>query len=179
MRTERPLSLLVRPRTPAFTRKFNADAMGALAEFSAISVTSREDGLLLQALWEPDLEQAIDHLERVLGVPLALPMLQINYVLGEPILEPVLAVTVVCPEMYTGDVIADLHRRRGLLTGLEDAPGGKQVLATVPLAELIGYVVQLRAMTRRSGSASAVFFDYQPVPPGSGPKGPVANVMRA
>lgn len=151
-----------------------------MAGFEAIAATPQENGTLLEALWEPDLELAIDHLQRVAGVPAETSDLRINYVVGERTLEPVLEVKVTCPETFVGDVMTDLTRRRGVITGMGDADGGKQINAYVPLAELIGYVAHLRAITRRTGAASATFFDYQPVPPApDGPRGPIANIMRA
>jgi len=177
--TQRPLSLLIRPRALVFIEKFNAEVARALADFEAIAATPQEDGTLLEALWEPYLEAAIDHLQRVASVPVKTSELRINYVVGDPTLEPVLAVKVTCPETFVGDVMLDLTRRRGVITGLDDADGSKQIDACVPLAELIGYVAHLRAITLRTGTASATFFEYQPIPPApEGPRGPIANVMR-
>ena len=179
MRTHRPLSLVIRPLALTFTEKFNAEVARALVDFEAITATPQKDGALLAALWEPDLERAIDHLQRVAGIAVRASELRINYVLGEPALEPVLEVKVTCPETFVGDVMTDLTRRRGVITGMDGADGGKQVDAYVPLAELIGYVAHLRAITQGTGAASATFFDYQPVPPApDGPGGPIANVMR-
>lgn len=64
------------------------------------------------------------------------------------LLEPIMNVEVMTPEDYVGDVVADLNRRRGLILGMDDGHSGKIVKAEVPLAELFGYVSQLRSMTK-------------------------------
>jgi elongation factor G len=64
------------------------------------------------------------------------------------LLEPIMHVEVITPEEHVGDVVADLNRRRGLILGMDDGHAGKIVKAEVPLAELFGYVTQLRSMTR-------------------------------
>ena len=50
------------------------------------------------------------------------------------LLEPIMNVEVVTPEEYSGDVIGDLNRRRGQITGMDESPSGKVVTADVPLA---------------------------------------------
>lgn len=65
------------------------------------------------------------------------------------LLEPIMNVEVATPEEFVGDVVADLNRRRGIILGMDDSySGGKTVKAEVPLAELFGYVSQLRSMTK-------------------------------
>ncbi|MGO1376968.1 MAG: elongation factor G, partial [Psychrobacter sp.] len=60
------------------------------------------------------------------------------------LLEPVMKVEVETPEDYMGDIMGDLNRRRGLVQGMEDLPGGtKQIRAEVPLAEMFGYATQM------------------------------------
>jgi elongation factor G len=84
---------------------------------------------------------------------------------AEPILlEPVMNVEVVTPEEYMGDVMGDLNKRRGTLQGV-DAKGDSQVIrAYVPLAEMFGYVTQLRTMTSGRGVSSMMFSHYEKVP---------------
>ena len=60
------------------------------------------------------------------------------------LLEPVMKVEVVTPEEYMGDVMGDLNRRRGVVVGMDEQPGGKVVRATVPLATMFGYSTDLR-----------------------------------
>ena len=67
------------------------------------------------------------------------------------ILEPMMKVTVIVPEEYMGDVIGDLNSRRGLIRGMEDRTGAKQINARVPLSEMFGYVNDLRSKTQGRG----------------------------
>ncbi|UZR92935.1 elongation factor G [Chondrinema litorale] len=80
------------------------------------------------------------------------------------ILEPVMNVEVVSPDEYTGNVIGDLNKRRGLPKG-QDVKGGAVVIkADVPLSELFGYVTDLRTITSGRASASLTFSHYAEVP---------------
>jgi elongation factor G len=74
---------------------------------------------------------------------------------AKPVLmEPIMKLEVVSPEEYTGEVIGDLNRRRGMMEGM-DMKGGAQVIrAKVPLSEMFGYVTQLRTIT--SGRATSI-----------------------
>jgi elongation factor G len=63
-----------------------------------------------------------------------------------------------------GDVIGDLNSRRGAITGIEDVPGLKIIGATVPLANMFGYVSDLRSKTQGRAVPSMTFKEYQPVP---------------
>ena len=77
------------------------------------------------------------------------------------LLEPMMKVEVVTPEANMGDVVGDLNRRRGLIEGMIDAPGGlRQVNAVVPLAELFGYATALRSATQGRASYSMEFLKY-------------------
>jgi elongation factor G len=80
------------------------------------------------------------------------------------LLEPIMNVEVVTPEDYMGDVNGDLNRRRGVLQGLEDAPGGKIVRAQVPLSEMFGYATTLRSMSQGRATYTMEFGHYAEVP---------------
>lgn len=81
------------------------------------------------------------------------------------ILEPMMKVEVTTPEDFMGDVVGDLNRRRGLIEGMEDAPGGlKSVNAQVPLAEMFGYATDLRSQTQGRASYSMEFLKYAEAP---------------
>lgn len=81
------------------------------------------------------------------------------------LLEPIMKVEVETPENYMGDVIADLNRRRGIISGLETSTiGGNIVLAQVPLSEMFGYATGLRSQTQGRASYSMEFFKYNEVP---------------
>jgi elongation factor G len=81
------------------------------------------------------------------------------------ILEPVMKVEVVTPEDYMGDVMGDLHRRRGLVGGMEDVPAGKILRAEVPLSEMFGYATALRSATQGRATYSMEFLQYAEAPP--------------
>jgi elongation factor G len=80
------------------------------------------------------------------------------------ILEPIMKVEVVTPEDYSGDVIGDLNRRRGQITGMDDGPSGKQILAEVPLAEMFGYATSVRSMSQGRATFTMEFEKYMEVP---------------
>jgi elongation factor G len=83
------------------------------------------------------------------------------------IMEPIMKLEVITPEEYVGPVIGDLNRRRGLPKGQETRMGGAVAIqAEVPLAEMFGYVTQLRTLT--SGrAASTMEFSHYAAPPES------------
>ena len=80
------------------------------------------------------------------------------------LLEPVMQVEVVLPEEYTGDVMGDLHSRRGQIEGHETRPGTQIVKAMVPLATMFGYATELRSMTQGRATYSMHFGEYKEVP---------------
>jgi len=80
------------------------------------------------------------------------------------ILEPVMKVEVVTPEDYMGDVMGDLNRRRGIVSGMEDTPSGKVIRAEVPLAEMFGYATDVRSATQGRATYSMEFDKYAEAP---------------
>jgi len=80
------------------------------------------------------------------------------------LLEPMMKVEVVTPEDYMGDVVGDLNRRRGLISGMDDTPSGKVVNASVPLAEMFGYATDLRSASQGRATYSMEFEKYAEAP---------------
>ena len=80
------------------------------------------------------------------------------------LLEPMMAVEVETPEDYMGDVMGDLNRRRGIIQGMDDMPGGKAIKAEVPLAEMFGYSTDLRSMSQGRATYSMEFKHYSEAP---------------
>lgn len=80
------------------------------------------------------------------------------------ILEPIMKVEVVVPEQYYGDVIGDISRRRGQMTGESQRGNAKIVEADVPLAEMFGYVTDLRSFTQGRGQYSMTFSHFGECP---------------
>jgi elongation factor G len=80
------------------------------------------------------------------------------------LLEPIMKVEVVTPEDYSGDVIGDLNRRRGQITGMDDGPSGKVISADVPLSEMFGYATSVRSMSQGRATFTMEFAKYVEVP---------------
>jgi len=81
------------------------------------------------------------------------------------LLEPIMKVEVVTPEEYSGDVIGDLNRRRGQITGMDETPAGKSITADVPLSEMFGYATTVRSMSQGRATFTMEFSKYVEVPP--------------
>ncbi|HET7199401.1 MAG TPA: elongation factor G [Burkholderiales bacterium] len=81
------------------------------------------------------------------------------------LLEPIMKVEVVTPEEYSGDVIGDLNRRRGQITGMDETPAGKAITADVPLSEMFGYATTVRSMSQGRATFTMEFTKYTEVPP--------------
>ena len=81
------------------------------------------------------------------------------------ILEPIGKVTVLCPEEYTGDIIGDFNKRRGMIldTGTTD-DGEAKIDAEVPMAEMLKYATELRSMTKGRGTYVIDFDRYERAP---------------
>ena len=83
---------------------------------------------------------------------------------GSVLLEPIMKVEVVTPEEYTGSVIGDLNSRRGHIQG-QDMRGNANVInAMVPLANMFGYVNNLRSMSQGRATFTMQFDHYEQVP---------------
>jgi elongation factor G len=80
------------------------------------------------------------------------------------LLEPVMKVDVFTPDDHVGDVIGDLNRRRGMIKSQEAGMTGVRVKADVALAEMFGYIGDLRTMTSGRGQFSMEFSHYSPCP---------------
>ncbi len=88
------------------------------------------------------------------GIPHAKPKL----------LEPVMKVEVVTPEEYMGDIIGDLNSRRGQVNGMDQRGNARVIDATVPLANMFGYVNTLRSMSQGRAQYTMQFAHYADVP---------------
>ncbi|MDE0588442.1 elongation factor G [Halocynthiibacter sp. C4] len=83
---------------------------------------------------------------------------------GAKLLEPIMSVEVVTPEDYTGNIIGDLTSRRGQVQG-QDARGNAIAIdAFVPLANMFGYINNLRSMSSGRANFTMQFDHYEPVP---------------
>ena len=86
---------------------------------------------------------------------------------GPQILEPIMRIDIITPEEYTGSVIGDLNRRRGMPKGQEiTTSGAVSITADVPLSEMFGYVTDLRTITSGRANSAMTFSHYAAVPKG-------------
>src|SRR5437764_11649919 len=83
---------------------------------------------------------------------------------GPVLLEPIMKVEVVTPEDYLGNVIGDLNSRRGQIVGTDSRGNAQVVNAMVPLANMFGYVNNLRSMSQGRASYTMQFDHYEQVP---------------
>jgi elongation factor G len=83
---------------------------------------------------------------------------------GPKLLEPVMRVEVVTPEDYMGDVIGDLNSRRGQINSMDSRGNARVVQAMVPLANMFGYVNNLRSMSQGRATYTMHFDHYEQVP---------------
>ena len=83
---------------------------------------------------------------------------------GPVLMEPMMKLDVITPEENMGDVIGDLNKRRGQVEGMESSRSGARVVkATVPLAEMFGYVTALRTITSGRATSSMSYDHHAPV----------------
>ncbi|NKB26850.1 MAG: elongation factor G [Rhodobacteraceae bacterium] len=83
---------------------------------------------------------------------------------GAKLLEPIMKVEVVTPDEYTGNIIGDLTSRRGQVQGQDSHGNAVQINAFVPLANMFGYINNLRSMSSGRANFTMQFDHYEPVP---------------
>jgi elongation factor G len=83
---------------------------------------------------------------------------------GVKLLEPIMKVEVVTPEEYTGNIIGDLTSRRGQVQGQDSRGNAVVINAFVPLANMFGYINNLRSMSSGRAQFTMQFDHYEPVP---------------
>ena len=80
------------------------------------------------------------------------------------LLEPVMKLEVVTPEEYMGDIIGDLNKRRGMVQGMDAGMNNDRIVkAHVPLAEMFGYVTDLRTISSGRASSTMEFDHFEPM----------------
>lgn len=80
------------------------------------------------------------------------------------LLEPIMNVSISVPDQFMGNIIGDLNGRRGQVMGVEQAGKRQEINATVPLAEMLRYSIDLRSMTSARGKFTMEFAHYDIVP---------------
>ncbi|HEX3023246.1 MAG TPA: elongation factor G, partial [Lachnospiraceae bacterium] len=82
------------------------------------------------------------------------------------ILEPIASLKVTVPDRFTGDIMGDLNKRRGRVMGMNPNDQGLQeIVADIPMSQLIGYSTELRSITGGMGDFSYTFARYEQAPP--------------
>ncbi len=80
------------------------------------------------------------------------------------VLEPIMMVDIVTPDEHMGDVVGDINKRRGVVSGMDENPSGKIVKAAVPLSEMFGYSTDLRSKTQGRATYTMEFSSYEEIP---------------
>ncbi|WP_027721376.1 elongation factor G [Maridesulfovibrio zosterae] len=84
---------------------------------------------------------------------------------GVALLEPLMNVVVEVPDEFMGDIIGDLSSRRGKVLGSDSASGVTEVMAHVPMSEILQYAPDLRSMTGGQGTFTMEMSHYEECPP--------------
>lgn len=80
------------------------------------------------------------------------------------LLEPIMNLTVTIPDEFTGTILGDFNKRRGAIMGMDMVDDYQQIKAQVPLAEVLRYPIELRAMTQGRGVYTQEFDRYDALP---------------
>lgn len=80
------------------------------------------------------------------------------------ILEPIMNLTITIPEQYLGDIMGDINSKRGRILGMSHQGKNQVIEAQAPMAELVKYAIDLKAMTQGRGSYTVEFDHYEEVP---------------
>lgn len=80
------------------------------------------------------------------------------------LLEPIMSIEIITPEEFVGQVVSDLNSRRGRTTRVEYRKGTNIIAGEVPLANVFGYVTDLRSLTQGRATFTLQFSHYSPVP---------------
>ncbi|HEY5426845.1 MAG TPA: elongation factor G, partial [Candidatus Tumulicola sp.] len=107
----------------------------------------------------------VDSSEMAFKIAASMGWKEANRTAGPILLEPIMKVEVTTPKDYMGGITGDLNRRRGMIQGTEEAPGGAQVIAAnVPLSEMFGYATDMRSATQGRATYTMEFAHYEKAP---------------
>ncbi|HZY99627.1 MAG TPA: elongation factor G [Candidatus Baltobacteraceae bacterium] len=107
----------------------------------------------------------VDSSEMAFKIAASMGWKEANRSAGPILLEPIMKVEVTTPKDYYGAITGDLNRRRGVIMGTEEAPGGAQVItANVPLSEMFGYATDMRSATQGRATYTMEFSHYEKAP---------------
>lgn len=80
------------------------------------------------------------------------------------ILEPIYSYEITVPDVFTGDILGDMNKRRGRILGMDMIDGKQVISAEAPLAEMLKYATDLRSMTQGRGRFTSKYLGYEEVP---------------
>jgi elongation factor G len=80
------------------------------------------------------------------------------------LLEPIMKLEIECPEIYQGDVVGDVIRRRGIISSTDTRDTISYIEAEIPLAETFGYATDLRSMSKGQGTFTMELLTYRRCP---------------
>ena len=106
----------------------------------------------------------VDSSEAAYKIAASLSLREASKKCDPTILEPIMAVEIIIPNEYYGDVIRDVARRRGQILDEFQRGNAKVVNANIPLAQMFGYVTDLRSLTQGRGNYSMHFDHYSECP---------------
>ena len=107
----------------------------------------------------------VDSSEMAFKIAASMGWKEANRAAGPILLEPIMKVEVTTPNDYLGAITGDLNRRRGMIQGTEEAPGGAKVIAAnVPLSEMFGYATDMRSATQGRATYTMEFAHYEKAP---------------
>jgi elongation factor G len=107
----------------------------------------------------------VDSSEMAFKIAGSMAFKEANRAAGPILLEPIMKVEVTVPEDFMGAITGDLQSRRGMIQGMEEAPGGARVItANVPLAEMFGYATDMRSKTQGRATYTMEFSHYEKAP---------------
>ncbi len=146
--------------------QFAADAADVLKDNDRVEVEPTPAGLVLYAVWEFDMEHAIEELREVLGLEIEHGPPQILYREQPRLLEPIMRVRLSVPEDSVGEVIGALSRCRAMVKDVEGGDDGVcRVDSLVPLANIFGRSYIWMQLTKGEAKIDVDFHGYEPVPP--------------
>jgi Elongation factor G C-terminus len=170
-----PLSVLLTDPSQRFQLEFAQRASAVLISMNEIRVEVGGTGLTLHAKSEQEFEDAWALIAaRFPGVHRN--EVKVTYVGAPNLMEPYVRIYAVSPEDFYGDVVGELARRRGAIEAMDDAIGGKSIVASEPLADMLGLSVALQEMTGGRGYMKSEFLEFRVIdqdqPP---PRSPAAR----
>lgn len=150
----------------ALPAKFAADAAAVFKNSDRVEIEPTTAGLVLRAVWELEMDWAVEALKEALGLQIEHGPPRILYREESRLLEPIMQISVLVPANSVGEVIGDLSRRRGMVQGSEsDGNNLSKIHGLVPLANIFGYFPTLQRMTGGKGKVHIDFHGYEHVPP--------------